>query len=338
MPSRDVPRVRGLAEKDDELSEPTPTGTDTDSSTHFRFEHKVFGVKGARFAFASDADEPAFFVTLGDLRAAIRLPALRSEFGIDPDSHDGKLLAIVERSLRYVKEIRAGDSIPREILDGSASWSVQDRHRNIARARLSIQITSWISGDEAVIVDEVQLEQLVDDPAVKARMQKAVTEIAQKLGIGADRRQEVLDLIDDLARELSYIEALRERYGLVKMIVGKVNLLSRLYRSDRTMVQEISRVRSLLVRPSDDFDNIFAQIDAMTGEILPVLRKFDAQVQFIRQNRDDLHTRLMAWDPVFKIWEILEPVRGPDAEAAIKELYRFVARNFPQRQDWRVAR
>ncbi len=320
------------------MSDPAPNSSRGDRSTHFNFEHKVFGVKGARFGFPMDANEPAFFVTLGDLRAAIRLPALRGEFGIDPESPDGKLLAIIERSLRYVKEIRAGDSIPAEILDGSASWSVQERHRNIAKARLSVQITSWLAGGDDLIVDETQLEQLVDDPKIKDRMQNAVSEIAVKLGIGVERRQEVLDLIDDLARELAYIEALRERYGLVRMVVGKINLLSKLYRSDRSMVQEISRIRSLLMRPTEEFENAFAQVDAMTGEILPVLRKFDAQVQFIRQNRDDLHTRLMAWDPIFVIWETMEPVRGPDAEAAIKELYRFVARNFPQRQDWRVTR
>jgi len=141
------------------------------------------------------------------------------------------------------------------------------------------------------------------------------------------------------ATYLRYIErSLRERYGLVRMVVGKINLLTKLYRSDRTMVQEISRVRTLLLRPTEEFENIFAQVDAMTGEILPVLRKFDAQVQFIRQNRDDLHTRLMIWDPIFAIWERTEAVRGAEAEAAIKELYRFVARYFPQRQDWRAAR
>lgn len=309
-----------------------------DSSTHFAFEHKVFHVKGARFAMTGDGTEPAFFVTLGDLRAAIRLPALRNEFGIDADSGDGKLLAIVERSLRYVKEIRAGDSIPREILDGSASWSVEERHRSIAKARLSVQLASWIAGEEASITDTAMLQQLVEDPQIKARMQKAMTEIAEKLGYGAERRQEVIDLIDDLARELAYIEALRDRYGLVKMVVGKVNLLSRLYRADRGMVQELSRIRSLIMRPTEEFENIFGQVDAMTCEILSVLRKFDAQVQFIRQMRDELHMRLMAWDSVIDQWQRLDPVRGAEAEVAIKELYRFVARHFPQEQNWRIAR
>jgi hypothetical protein len=298
----------------------------------------VFEVKGARFALTMDSVEPAFFVALGDLRAAIRLPALRSEFGIDPESPDGKMLSVVERSLKYVKEIRAGDSIPRELLDGSASWSVEERHRRIAKGRLSLQIISSMTGKEMEVVDDSECESLVEDPTTKERMEKAVAEIAEKLGLGAARRQEVIDLIDDLVRELAYIEALRERYGLVKAIVGKINLLSKLYRSDRTMIQEISRVRTLLMRPSEDFENIFGQVDVMTGEILPVLKKYEQQVAFIRQNRDELHTRLMAWDPIFAMWQNLDPVRGAEAEMAIKELYRFVARNFPQRQDWRVAR
>ena len=57
-----------------------------------------------------------------------------------------------------------------------------------------------------------------------------------------------------------------------------------------------------------------------------------------RQMRDELHMRLMTWDPIIEQWEMLDPVRGADAEAAIKELYRFVARHFPQQQNWRIAR
>jgi hypothetical protein len=74
----------------------------------------------------------------------------------------------------------------------------------------------------------------------------------------------------------------------------------------------------------------------MTGEILSVLRKFTAQVKFIRDSRDKLHTRLMTWDPIIAQWDMLELARGAPAEAAIKELYRFAARHFPQQQDWRA--
>lgn len=308
-----------------------------DRSTHFVFEHRVFNVKGAHFALTADGVEPAFHVNLGDLRAALRLDALRNEFGISLDSPDGELLGIVEKSLRFVKEIRPGDSIPRELLDGSASWSVEERHRALASGRLAVQIASWLTGKETVIADHAQLTMLMDDPQTKSRMQKAFAEIAEKLGIGTARKQEVIDRIDELARELSYIEALRERYtSKVRMIVGKVNLLAKLYRADRAIIQELTRIQSLLVRPVEEFDSMFDQIDAATCEIMSVLRKFDALVKFVRDTRDEVHTRLMLWEPVIRAWETLDPVRGPLVEAALKELYRFAARHFPQQQEWKL--
>lgn len=304
-------------------------------STHFRFEHKVFSVEGARFAHTPDTREAALYVKLGELQAALPIHTLKDEFGIKPDSSDGELLGVIERSLRHVKEIRPNDSIPREILDGTASWSVEERHRIIAKGRLSLQIASWLTGDESVVVDAAQLEQLVEDPATKQKIDQAFGEIAEKLGLGRERKNEVVDRIDALARELSYIEALRERYGLVQEIIRKLGEFVRTYKSDRHMTQEISRVRTLLMRPQAEFDSLFAQCDAMTGEIVSVLKKFDAQVEFVRDMRDDLHTRLMAWDDVIAQWSGLEVVKGENQENAVKAIYRFVARNYPQRQDWK---
>ena len=304
-------------------------------STHFRFEHKVFSVDGARFARTPDTREAALYVKLGDLQVALPIRTLKDEFGIKPESGDAELLGVVERSLRYVKEIRPNDSIPREILDGTASWSVEERHRAIAKGRLSLQIASWLTGDESVVVDAAQLEQLVEDPGTKQKIDQAFGEIAEKLELGRDRKNEVVDRIDALARELSYIEALRERYGLAQEIIRKLGEFVRTYKSDRHMTQEISRVRTLLMRPQAEFDSLFAQCDAMTGEIVSVLKKFDAQVEFVRDMRDDLHTKLMAWDEVITIWSGLEVVKGENQENAIKAMYRFVARNYPQRQDWR---
>ena len=104
---------------------------------------------------------------------------------------------------------------------------------------------------------------------------------------------------------------------------------------DRTITQEISRVRTLLMRPLDEFESLFAQCDAMTGEIVAVLKKFDVQVQFVRDMRDDLHTRLMKWDDEIEAWKTIEIVRGEKTDNAIKQMYRFAARHYPQRQDWR---
>jgi hypothetical protein len=123
---------------------PVPAYT-SDRSTHFAFQHKVFSIKDAVFRL-SQTEEPLFRVELGDLKCGVSVPSLRNEFGIKPESDDGKLLGLIEKALRFVKEIRPGDSIPKELLDGSCSWSVEDRHRKLAHNRMTVQLVSWLSG------------------------------------------------------------------------------------------------------------------------------------------------------------------------------------------------
>jgi hypothetical protein len=323
---------------------PTSSGAGSDRSTHFAFEGKVFRLDRAYFSLSHDTKEPIFHVLLGTLNAALPLPTLRVEFNVEPGSNDAKLLDIVEKSLRYVREIRPDDSIPRELLDGTASWSVEPRHRIIAQSRLVVQVSSWLSGEEMIIHDLTQLEQLAEDPATKQRVQSAIGEIAVRIGIGRERKQEVMDRINDFARELSYIEALRERFAASKNIAVMLARLSKIYGTDRTVTEEVVRILQLLRPPLGDFDATFSLVDAQTSEILNILQKYEAQVGFVREMRDDLSFRLRLWDPLIERWSGLAQAltrpgqalaRTAEAEALIKETYRFAAQNFLQGQSWR---
>lgn len=319
------------------ISPPSAADTALSSSsrnTHFVFEHKVFDVAGAYFALTPDTRQPVLNVLLGDLKAAIPFPTLMNAFDIKPDSPDAKLLEVVEKSLRYVKQIRPGESIPPELLNGTASWSVEEHHRIIAKGRLTMQMVSWITGNEHIVVDLAQLEQLVEDPITKQRLQNAFTEIAKRLGLGEERRQEVVDKVDDLAHELSYIEALRERAGLVKSILDKLVALTRVYRTDRTLSQELARMQGLFRKPLREFDFLFDQCDAQTGEIVAALKGYEAQVAYIRQARDELHVRLMDWDELIEAWKIQPAERSAKTEALLKSLYRFLASKFIETKVW----
>ena len=94
------------------LAEGGSRGLGSGRSTHFKFQHKVFSVEGSYFAHSRDTKEVVFHVPLGEIKGVLTLEVLRNEFGIEHDSPDGRLLGIIERSLRYVKEIRPNDSIP----------------------------------------------------------------------------------------------------------------------------------------------------------------------------------------------------------------------------------
>jgi uncharacterized coiled-coil DUF342 family protein len=322
-------------------SEPAPeetapaSGGSPDRSTHFVFENKVFGLDRAYFSLAHDTKEPVYHVMLGSLVAALPLPTVRIEFNIDPDSPDGKLLDIIEKSLRYVKEIRPNDSIPRELLDGSASWSVEARHRMIAEKRLVLQLSWWLTGEKAMISDVQQLDQLADDPMTKQRVQNALGEMAERIGIGRERQQEVMDKITDFARELSYIEALRERLEQVKKVAAQLARLSKIYRQDKSVTEDIVRILQLLRAPLTEFDSTLQLVDAQTSEILNIMTKYNAQVSYVREMRDDLHYRLSQWDDMIEKWSERKIERSMEVEALIKETYRFAARNFPLTQKWK---
>jgi hypothetical protein len=313
---------------------PAPVYT-SDRSTHFAFAHKVFSVKDAVFKL-SQTEEPLFHVDLGDLKCGIAVPSLRKEFDIKPDSDDGKLLGLIEKALRFVKEIRPGDSIPKELLDGSCSWTVEDRHRKIAHNRLTVQLVAWLGGGDADVSDAAKLEKLANDPETKQRVQKAFTEAAEKIGLGRERAAEVIDRFDMLARELAYIEALRERFQHVRMIMVRLSEMSQIYKQERAIMEELVRVQMLMRNPDGEFQNDFGLIDAHTCEIVNMLKKIDMQLAFIRSNRDDLHYKLMKWDDLIGKWETTKIEKGEVLENLMRATYRFVAQHYPQRSNWQL--
>jgi len=107
-------------------------------NTHFVFRHSVFSVDGSYFSARKGGQDPCLNVPMGEVMATVAIPALRKEFDIADDSADGKLLDVVVQALKYLRIIRVNDAIPSELLDGSASWSVEDRHRATARCRLAM--------------------------------------------------------------------------------------------------------------------------------------------------------------------------------------------------------
>ncbi len=309
-------------------------GKKLDPTTHFAFEHRIFNVPGARFGLAGQDRVPSLRVKVGELEAAIPLDSLCAEFNIDEDSQDGRLLGTVIKGLKYVKDIRPGDTIPRELLDGTASWSIEDKHREIAQNRLMVCVALWVSGKDMVTMDESRLQAALADPKTKERIQKGTEEIAVRLGMGKERKQEVLDLIDRIARELAYIEALRERFQLAHQIQTKLSQVIALHRNDRQFITEVQRVKTLMDPPIQEFVFIFDQVDAQTGEIVNVLKTYDKQITFIREMRDDLHQKLMIWEEIIQKWDIDMSQKSKGIREAVQATYRFVAYNFPQSQDW----
>lgn len=314
------------------VAEAAPSSPPRD--THFDFEHKVFTISGAFFALDQGNKQPVLNITLGDLKASLSFKTLKESFDIPEGGHDSKLLGVVEKGLAYVKQIRPGEKIPGELLDGSASWSVEPRHLMIAKGRITVQLVSWITGSEMIVVDLEELEQVVEDPQTKTRLKAAYTQIAENLGIIDNAEQYINDRIDDLSQELSYIEALRDRFKHIQAISDNLTRIGQLYRTDRLLNSEISRMQGMLKKPLRQYDSIFEQADAQTGEIVGALKSFDTTVAFVRKTRDDLRMRLMEWEELLQAWDGVPIERSQAVEQLQKQTYRFLASRYIETKVW----
>lgn len=324
------------AEKAAEAS--SPQGEDAQAQpmrdTHFDFEHKVFAISGAFFSVDVGEKKPVLNITLGDLKASLTFTTLRESFDIKEDSRDARLLDVVAKGLRFVKIIMPGEQIPGELLDGRASWSVEDRHRLIARGRITVQLVSWVTGNEMIVVEASELEQIVEDPTTKERLKTAFNEIAKKLGITENAEDAITNMIGCMAQELSYIEALRDRFTSIRELNANLVKATQIYRTDRALVSEVSRMQGLLKKPLANYDSIFSQADAQTGEIVGALKSFDTTINFIRKIRDDLRARLLDWEEILKAWEDVPIERSQKLEQMLKRTYRFLATNFIETKVW----
>lgn len=303
---------------------------DGDRVTHFIFQHKVFSLDRAHFALEPRSREPVYYVRLGDLQAVLPLPMLRTEFGIEKDSPDGNLLEVVAKSLRFVKEIRPNDSIPRELLDGSASWSVEEKHRLAADAR--------IIGAISELIGSRNLLDLLGEASEEARqgVRDAMIEAARKSGLGTEAAQQAPSQLEAFAREYTYIEALRDRFAEVRGVLNALGQIVKVAKPDQQTLQDVLRVQALLRPPIGDIEATFAALDSQTASLATILGKPAGQIELVRRVRDDIHFRLQLWDELIAKWQDqAKEGEAPRVESLVKETYRFAAFHFPQTRDWR---
>lgn len=304
------------------------------TNEEFSFKHRVFSVSGCVFRKGGDGHSVLFFFPLGDALVSVPVDKILATFEIPADSEDAALLRRIGDALKYVREIRPGDSLPSEIIDGRASWMVDEKYSVTAKARISLQLVAWLSGNHNETFDMHELVVMAEKPETRAKVQQAFASLAERLGFGPERRQEVVDLVDRFTVELSYIEALRDRFGALHRILTELKSLCSVYRRDRTTVEMITRCSTLLSKPIQQVFARFDTLDANTGEILSTLQRFDKQVAYVREVRDELRETYLLWEELIALWEVIKPVAGPETERALQTTYRFAARNFSSGRAW----
>lgn len=305
--------------------------------TKFDFQAKVFQIPGA-FLFRTPVDGRVMLqVDLGDTRASLDIEGIKREFGIKEDSQDARLIALCSRALNYVRTITPGDAIPTEIIDGTASWPIEQEHIDRARNTLMIRLAAWVSGEQIDQVDYAVVAGKLQEPETQAMIQEGFAQAAKALGLPKSEKEKVVSLLEQLARELAYVEALRSYYQWIRRLEGQVRQSMATLRGSADIVASAVRVQHLLANPLKRYRTTFENVDGQTAEIVSALRNINRVTEFVRTARDELHGGTLVWSEIQEDIEPLDWTNRRDAAKGINVLYRFLAQNFLETDGWIAA-
>ncbi len=303
------------------------------ANRHFVFVHRLFAAPGAVFKLDPNIGEPVLALDLGTVKANLPFHAVMRAFDITHDSPDARQLDAVARGLRHVRQIRPGDSIPAELLDGSASWKVEARHFAAAKGRLIAGLPG-ASGRVPPAKTPMEFAMLADDPALAPVLRELYAALGESLGPPAKSADEAAVTIDGLSEELAYIEALRERIGGLRGLIATLRAARDIYRRDRVVLDRILRTIQLLERPIAAYERRFEAFDKNFADTVDAARNIAQRIGLARELRDSMHAETMRWDETVAAWAIGLGGTPRSQRGRIDDTYRFAARHFPIASDW----
>ena len=300
------------------------------------FKHPFFSaVSGIYFKIMEGTDDAVMLTPLDTGAVELRLDSIARELQLAEESKDAFMLDTLCKALVYVPRLKVGDPVPMELRTGEATWAITEQDRTIARGRVSLQLVSWLSGDEAIVTDQDQLAMVTEDPSMKTKINEAFGQAAEKLGLG-DNIEKVVDLVDSLAEELSYIEALRRQFERITVVESRLAEMRDIYRGDLGVMETLTPVSRLCNVAMTGFRSSFEDVDAQTGEIMAVLKNIGAQIKYIRTNRDEIYRRQWAWKELVDNWEMQPAKRSRSCENMMMETYSFLAQRFLPQNEWEL--
>ena len=310
------------------LPEPAPP-------TRIELEHWFFRkVDGVRFQLHQQTGQPGVTITMAKNEAFLTLNALKKEFDIGPATPDGLMLTRIADGLKYVKGLLIGDELPKEILTGEASWDPSPKHVAIAHQRVAMGLITLVSPREQTTSDPAELLALADDPQVKKQINQAFEAAAVELGMQREQKQEVIDLVEVLAKELSYIEFLREKFSRIDSMRERIQKVRVLHSRTLSIRESSDQVARLIERAKAEYQALFDTIGKRISDVVPLLRNIDDAIGYIRRMRDDLHVRFLAWDDLLEEWRPNLIEYSIKVNDLLRRTHQFLAPRFMSFTDW----
>jgi len=302
-----------------------------------RFDHRFFtSFPDACFRFDEGEGVPVYAFWLGQQQVALPFAGIKREFGIREYAHDAIMLNTIARGLRFVSLLQTGDPIPPELLTGDASWEPTELHRIRARNRIGAQLVGWHGRNSVPLSDPVGLEKFIAHHVNDASVADALARMAIELGQEGDPDGMIADVMAGAVEELSYIEALRERYLAVCRVSDQLQKLRREFAHHAGVMDDAEPVARLISLPIRAMGLSLTEIDARLSSIMSLFCDFEFHRGAIREIRDELFSRLNPWDAIATDWSRLSGnISDPYAVVPLlRDLYRFLAPRFMPADTW----
>ncbi|MBT3398824.1 MAG: hypothetical protein HOL07_01810 [Rhodospirillaceae bacterium] len=301
------------------------------------FEHRFFGsFPDANFRIDEGEGLPVYSFGLGQQQVALPFAGIKREFTLREYAHDAEMLNTIERGLRFVSLLRIGDSIPPEVLTGDASWEPSEIHKESARRRIGAQMVGWNTDQITPLSDPIGMEKFIAQHVNDISVKKALASMAIELGLEGDPDGIVAGVMADAGLELSYIEALRERYLAVRRVAERLQKLRREFAHRSNIMADVDPVSRLISIPIRSLGMNLIEVDARLASTKSLFSDFEFHRTAIRDIRDEMHTRLNPWDDIISNWSRLGG-DIPDPYTVIpllRDLYRFLAPRFMPADTW----
>lgn len=299
----------------------------------FSFAHRLFAVPGVWFGRTADLREAALHIPMGDYTATVGIDTLRSAFDIARGSDDDRMLDLVAEALDHVRRITPGEKLPREVLDGSASWSVDDRHVHAARGRLAVRIAR---ATEMPLDKEAHQERRMAEFGASDAARTAIAQGLDRLIITERLRMSEHDaeeVVAALVHETSYVEALREELSFFEGFPERLGAYRRLFPSDQTFADGLVLMQGLARKPRDEIREQLAGVDRMLEHVPEVLQRWTSAADHVRAARNRLHRISVDWGDMRRRWD-RESMMESRLPALLRDTYRFLALRYAKGQAW----
>lgn len=311
--------------------------SDASGANLVQFDHDFFRTNGdGCFRMDETGRRPVYEINLGDQTGVMPLRAIKKiiETGDNPADHE--MLDKVAEALRYVSDIRVGDALPAEIVDGGASWTPAARHATTANQRIVASMVSWSGGSDDEPVNTRDLRRFMTEQVDRVKISRALQMLEEAVGEDDEGPDDIQSALVTLTNELSYIEALREKMQRIKRIGKILTYLRNAGGGQANDASEVAAVMRVFNHMMLKLEERLAPVDAELSDISHAVRDHEHVCELMQQVRNDLWFELMPFDAILEKWDSVSPKSTDMSEltAMVGDLYRFLAPVYSPVDEW----